>query len=255
MAVTTNYGWSTPDNTALVKDGASAIRTLGSSIDTTVFANANAAINKSLVTTKGDLIVATGSGTVVRQGVGTDGQVLTADSTQADGVAWTTVAAGGQTLISTTTLTGSTVTISSIPQTYKHLLLVIRNFRPVGDAALQMTINGDTTANRHFSQTAWTNSIDAAPADTFVKVSFTQESSVASQALQIVEIYDYTNTATWKTVYSRSSTNSTSVPATRSSFFWCSGFYNQTSAISSLRFSEDNTSGFTSGTILLYGVS
>ena len=37
MATTTNYSWSTPDDTALVKDGASAIRTLGSSIDTTLF--------------------------------------------------------------------------------------------------------------------------------------------------------------------------------------------------------------------------
>jgi hypothetical protein len=36
MATTTNYGWTTPDNTAYVKDGASAIRTLGSSIDTTL---------------------------------------------------------------------------------------------------------------------------------------------------------------------------------------------------------------------------
>lgn len=37
MATTTNYSWTTPDDTDLVKDGASAIRTLGSSIDTTVF--------------------------------------------------------------------------------------------------------------------------------------------------------------------------------------------------------------------------
>lgn len=37
MATTTNYGWTTPDDTSLVKDGASAIRTLGSSVDTTVF--------------------------------------------------------------------------------------------------------------------------------------------------------------------------------------------------------------------------
>ena len=37
MATTTNYGWTTPDNTAYVKDGASAIRTLGSSVDTTLF--------------------------------------------------------------------------------------------------------------------------------------------------------------------------------------------------------------------------
>jgi 3-oxoacyl-[acyl-carrier-protein] synthase II len=35
MATTTNYGWTTPDDTALVKDGASAIRTLGTSVDTT----------------------------------------------------------------------------------------------------------------------------------------------------------------------------------------------------------------------------
>ena len=37
MATTTNYSWSTPDNTAYVKDGASSIRTLGSSVDTTLF--------------------------------------------------------------------------------------------------------------------------------------------------------------------------------------------------------------------------
>jgi hypothetical protein len=36
MATTTNYSWSTPDDTALVKDGAAANRTLGSSADTTV---------------------------------------------------------------------------------------------------------------------------------------------------------------------------------------------------------------------------
>ena len=35
MATTTNYGWTTPDDTALVKDGASAIRSLGTSVDTT----------------------------------------------------------------------------------------------------------------------------------------------------------------------------------------------------------------------------
>jgi hypothetical protein len=36
MATTTNYSWSTPDDTALVKNGASAIRTLGSAIDQTM---------------------------------------------------------------------------------------------------------------------------------------------------------------------------------------------------------------------------
>jgi hypothetical protein len=41
MATTTNYGWTTPDNTDLVKDGALAIRTLGSAIDTTLYNNIN----------------------------------------------------------------------------------------------------------------------------------------------------------------------------------------------------------------------
>jgi len=35
MATTTNYGWTTPNDTDPFKNGASAIRTLGSAIDTT----------------------------------------------------------------------------------------------------------------------------------------------------------------------------------------------------------------------------
>ena len=51
-------------------------------------------IQPTLLTTKGDIIVATGNATLVRQGVGSNGQVLTADSTQADGVIWATPAGG-----------------------------------------------------------------------------------------------------------------------------------------------------------------
>ena len=37
MASTTNYSWSTPDNSGLVKNGAQDMRTLGDAIDTSVW--------------------------------------------------------------------------------------------------------------------------------------------------------------------------------------------------------------------------
>jgi hypothetical protein len=71
MATTTNYGWTTPDDTALVKDGAAAIRTLGTSVDTTTK-------NLNPSTTLGDIEYRSSSANVnTRLGVGTTGQVLT----------------------------------------------------------------------------------------------------------------------------------------------------------------------------------
>ena len=56
-------------------------------------ATADAAIAKSIVTTKGDILVATGSGTIVRQGIGANNTVLMADSVEADGVKWAALTA------------------------------------------------------------------------------------------------------------------------------------------------------------------
>ena len=108
MATTTNYGWTTPDDTALVKDGASAIRTLGSSVDTTT-----KALNPS--TTLGDIEYRSSTAnTNTRLGIGTSGQVLTVSG----GVpAWSTISSGGITLLSTTTLSSTATTVSSIDQT------------------------------------------------------------------------------------------------------------------------------------------
>lgn len=53
----------------------------------------------NLLTTKGDLIVATAAQVFARLGVGADGQVLTADSTQTAGVKWAAAGGGGGTTI------------------------------------------------------------------------------------------------------------------------------------------------------------
>jgi hypothetical protein len=59
----------------------------------TTYDLANAAIAKAIVDAKGDLIGATAADTPARLAVGTNGQVLTADSTAATGLAWATPAA------------------------------------------------------------------------------------------------------------------------------------------------------------------
>ena len=84
MATSPNYGWLEPDNTDLVKNGALAIRTLGNAIDTTMATMTP----KSIVDAKGDLIAATGADTPARLAVGTNGYVLSADSTASTGLAY-----------------------------------------------------------------------------------------------------------------------------------------------------------------------
>ena len=113
MATTTNYNWTTPDDTDLVKDGASAIRTLGTAIDTTTFNNAAAAIAKTIVDAKGDIIAATAADTVSRLAVGANDTVLTADSTAGTGLKWATPAASiPANAVATVTTTQTTTSAS-----------------------------------------------------------------------------------------------------------------------------------------------
>lgn len=60
---------------------------------------ANAAVPKSTVDAKGDLLVGTANDTVARLAVGSNGQVLTADSAEATGAKWATVSATDSTKI------------------------------------------------------------------------------------------------------------------------------------------------------------
>ena len=79
----------------------------------TAYDLANAALPKSTYSAKGVIVIGTGAGTYAAQTVGTDGQVLTASSGDADGVAWTTIpyvsTSGGSTI---TVASGTTVPLT-----------------------------------------------------------------------------------------------------------------------------------------------
>lgn len=110
MPTTTNYGWTTPADTDLVKDGASAIRTLGNGVDTTVK-------NLNPETTLGDISYRSSTAnTNTRLGIGTTGQVLTVSG----GVpVWSTPAGGGKVLqvVQDTTTTQESTTSTSYVDT------------------------------------------------------------------------------------------------------------------------------------------
>jgi hypothetical protein len=149
MATTTNYGWTTPDDTALVKDGAAAIRTLGSSVDTTT-----KALNPS--TTLGDIEYRSSTAnTNTRLAIGTTGQVLSVSG----GVpAWTTLASSsGLVFLNKTDFTASSaVNINDVFSTtydnYKIMIVGTSTTANKGQATIKMRVSGADTSTNYVSQ-------------------------------------------------------------------------------------------------------
>jgi hypothetical protein len=87
-----------PTPTDLVTDLPADFEVFGQAVDTQMKTNADAATQKATLTTKGDLYAASAASTPARLAVGTNGQVLTADSTAATGVAWAAPSTGAESL-------------------------------------------------------------------------------------------------------------------------------------------------------------
>jgi hypothetical protein len=244
MATTTNYSWSTPDDTALVKDGAAAIRTLGSSADTTV-----KALNPG--TTAGDVDYYTTSTAKARVGIGTAGQVLTVNS-GATAPEWAAPASGGMTLINTggTTLSGASTDVSSIPGTYRNLYVVVLNARPATDGSgCMVRVNAD--ANTRYARGTYAFTGGVAFSATSWRL-YGDTDNGASNSIGTFEIFEYADTSIWKTAKLYGVSNDVTTP-TNAAVSMQYGLYNQTTAITSLRFFPD-AGNWTSGTVFVYGV-
>jgi hypothetical protein len=246
MATTTNYSWSTPDDTALVKDGAAAIRTLGSSADTTV-----KALNPG--PPAGDIDYYTTSTAKARVGIGTAGQLLAVNS-GATAPEWVTPpSSGGMTLLSSTTLSGASTTISSIDQGYKHLYIVGRNiYNSVNNVAMRYRLNGDSTAEyyvNYYGSSGFLFDGDYDNAATSVRFGFVSDQNTAAErSMLVMDIPRYSETEV-KYV----NVNSYAFTGASGRAYNGTGIYRITTAISSITFFPDSGT-WSGGTIYVYGV-
>jgi hypothetical protein len=247
MATTTNYGWTTPNDTDLVKDGAAAIRTLGSSIDTTTK-------NLNPSTTLGDLEYRSATAnTNTRLAIGSNGQYLTVTG----GVpAWGAISAGGMTLLSTTTLSGASTTISSINQTYTNLMVFVYGvtnsgsnglFRVAPNADTGITTMGSLSNNTTVRQNSNSYLWLAGPG---ITGEFNTDRTSANNFFRF-EIQNYSNATNYKGV-SVNSVFLNSVTAANAGW-WSFGGIQTNDAITSLVFSNDG-GNLSTGTVLVYGV-
>jgi len=294
MATTTpNFGWVVPTSTDLVKNGATAIETLGDSIDasmaelkggttgqvlsktsntdmdfTWVAQDDSNAIQNTIVDAKGDLIGATAADTPARLAVGTNGQVLTADSTAGTGLAWTTPSSGGGLTLITETVASanSSIDFSSISGSYTNLQLQWTGvYHSATGSNFGFRLNSDSGSNYNETYTYLEGTAPVGVAiyglnqTSMGQVPFgnSASSTTANQTVMgVLNVYNYASTSKVKkydmTTFYYSNNNS------RYNSFTVSGYWNSTSAVTDLGiFRAAGTatlSNLSNTSIRLYGV-
>ena len=274
---TTNFGWDIPQSTDLVKDGATAIAALGQDIDTAlvdlkggttgqVLAKASGtdldfswvaqddsnAIQNAIVDAKGDLISATAADTPARLAVGTNGQILTVDSTAATGIKWATPAstASGLTLVKSQTIGSgvSSVTVTdAFNSTYDNYQVVISGGASSTDNQFNLTLGSTTTGYYWFQIYGGYTSSSLAGANGANDTKFPAAGSGTTNSLTgniLIQNPNAAKSTHFTTAWGNSVTSGTTV--------WNNGFLNNTTQYTA--FTIAPTSGtLTGGTIRVYG--
>lgn len=212
------------------------------------------------LTTKGDILTDSGSG-LVRLGVGSNGQVLTANSAATNGVNWAAPGGGGLTQIAQQVLASpaASVAFSSIPGTYTNLLLIIsaRSAAAVTNEAILIEINTDTTASDYINISAFlTGSYSGFPHNDR-ELTFIPGASAATGAFSAIDAIfpSYASTANLKSIsvknsYLQGSFSDSNFVLTFNPVMW-----NNTAAIVTLTFTTNSGSNFVTGSVFtLYGL-
>lgn len=237
-----------PTPTDLVTDLPADFEVFGQAVDTQMKTNADAATQKATLTTKGDIYAATGTSTPARLAVGANDTVLTADSTAATGLKWATSASGGMTSLATGTLSGTSVVLSSINQTYQSLYLVINGASVASSATPIIVRQNAITTNYNATQT--------------LTASTTINRSGGLTGYRAVDTYNVptgTDTQSIFTYLFPQYYKTTQKPvslfgAISSEAYSCIAFVDNNAAITSLTITTVDGSTFDAGTYTLYGV-
>ena len=205
----------------------------------------------SPLTTKGDLYGY--STTNARVPVGTNGQVLTADSTAATGVAWASPASGGGwTSIASGSLSGSTLSLTSISSSYKDLRLVIRNANLSNSTEPGIQLNGDTGSNYSRVAAIQANTTGLVSAQAAVAQVYTTYNTpkLSTSGTWIFDFPDYANSTSYKVVNCNALYVSGDTGNAMENVI-TQGGWKSTAAINRIDFKTTVT--FSAGTYILYG--
>jgi hypothetical protein len=200
---------------------------------------------------KGNLVVGSATNDAAVLAVGANGTVLTADSAEATGLKWATPSSGSMTLLSTTSLTGSSVTVSSISGAYIDLKIFITGYYASSNATMRWRINGVTSSDYVLAGlgNAQTNSTETSG-------QWIQDVKNAANANNSTnfEIKNYTNTEADKQVFIQGYTNNPN-GATYVSYSNWNSLVKGTSGSAVTSFTVFPDAGtFSAGTIYIYGV-
>jgi len=201
---------------------------------------------------KGDLVVGSATNDAAVLGVGSNDQVLTADSSTSTGLKWATAAGGGMTLLSTTTLSGSSTTISSISGSYTDLQIVATGIDLNTGDDLFIRLNGDTGSNYYFqffknSQGTVTGGSNVASSLFLGSAGATADWNV--QGLFKIDIPRYAAVE-----YHQIITFNRSFYSPNHLNYQMMGVFNSTAAITSITILTAGGATFDAGTVYVYGV-
>jgi hypothetical protein len=209
------------------------------------------------ITAAGDIVVGTGSGTYDNLPIGTTAQVLTADTTVSPyKVKWATPAGGGgMTSIASGSLSGASVTLSSIAGTYKNLQLVLNNFTFSSGSGNNVKITANAITSYSIQQVATGSngaalqtSYDQAVAQVYLFFNSLVQTPTASSS--IINIYDYADTTAYTIIGAQSQGDRGGGLQGVANY---TAVVNSAAAITSLVIGT-NGANFSSGTYTLYGV-